>query len=131
MGKFKSRRGGAQRAYQRTDRLNEVVREVIADELSEVDHEELRILTITGVDVNRELDTATVYFTSLDVEVESDGDRIIAILDGYRPELQEAIANQLRMRKTPVLSFRVDPAILEGRRIDALLDETEVADNES
>ena len=38
--------------YPRSARLNEILREVIADELVRIDDERLELVTITGVDVD-------------------------------------------------------------------------------
>ena len=61
-----TRRGRAPpRRYPRTLRVNEVVREVLADELERMDDPRLELVTITGVDVSRDLRHATVYYAAL------------------------------------------------------------------
>ena len=39
------------RRYPRTARVNELVREVVAEELERIDDERLELVTVTGVDV--------------------------------------------------------------------------------
>ena len=51
----------AARRYDRTARVNEVVREVLADELERIGDPALGLLTITGVEVTPDLRQATVY----------------------------------------------------------------------
>jgi ribosome-binding factor A len=107
------------RRYQRTDRLNEVLREVVADELERVCDDvdpRLRLVTITGVRCTPDLFEATVYYSSL-----QEAELVAAGLEGQRARLQRAVAAQLRVRRTPILSFRQDPAILAGRKVDELL----------
>lgn len=111
--------GSAPRRYQRTDRLNELLREVVADELERIGDdvdERLRLVTITGVSTVADLAVATVYYSSLRDEAE-----VAAGLLAQRHRLQRAVAAQVRARRTPVLTFRADPGILAGRQVDALL----------
>ena len=46
-------------------RLNETLREIIAEELVRIDDERLEFVTITKIDVDNELNRAIVYFDSL------------------------------------------------------------------
>jgi len=113
--------GSTPRRYQRTDRLNELLREIVADELERIGDdvdERLRLVTITGVSTVADLAVATVYYSSLRDEAE-----VAAGLNAQRHRLQRAVAAQVRARRTPVLSFRADPGILAGRQVDALLRE--------
>ena len=57
--------------YPRTARLNESLREVIAEELTRIDDERLDMVTITAIDVDAEMNRAIVFFDSL---VGEDGD---------------------------------------------------------
>jgi ribosome-binding factor A len=111
--------GSAPRRYQRTDRLNELLREVVADELERIGDDvdkRLRLATITGVSTVSDLAVATVYYSTLGDEAD-----VAAALEAQRHRLQRAVAAQVRARRTPVLSFRADPGILAGRQVDALL----------
>ena len=65
------RRSSSGPRYPRSARLNETLREVIAEELVRIDDERLAFVTITAIDVDNELNRAIVYFDSLDGE---DGD---------------------------------------------------------
>lgn len=102
--------------YPRVARVNESLREVIAEELERVgdDDDRLRMVTVTGVDTDPDLRRATVYFTSL-------GEQTDEALADQRVRLQAAIARQLRLRRTPQLSFTLDPGVTSGRRIDDIL----------
>lgn len=104
------------RKYPRTLRLNELLREVLAEELERIedDDERLGMLTITGVDTERDIREAVVYFSSLT-------DEAAAALADHRPRLQAAIARQSRLKRTPQLSFKADPAIAHGARVEELL----------
>jgi ribosome-binding factor A len=113
-----SGRGGGHR-YPRTARLNETLREIIADELVLIGDERLELVTITSIDADRELNRAVVYFDSLTGE-EHDEEQI-AVLGGHRRRIQAAIGRQMRAKKTPVLEFRPDHVIRSAERIDEIL----------
>jgi ribosome-binding factor A len=107
---------GTTRRYPRVARVNEVLRQVVAEELgrrSETD-DRLTLLTVTAVEVEPDLRRAKVLFA----ELEEDAARAVG---DHRAQLQEAISRQVRMKRTPQLSFEVDPAVVQGRRVDDIL----------
>lgn len=115
-----TRRGqGSGHKYPRSARLNEILREVIADELVRIDDERLAFVTITSIDVDNEMNRANVFFDSLAGE-EGDED-IIEVLNQYRRRLQATINRQMHAKKTPILDFRADMVIRSAERIDDIL----------
>jgi ribosome-binding factor A len=56
------------RKYPRTARLNESLLEVLAEELERLSDPRLELVTITGVDVSRDLSRARVYYSTLGKE---------------------------------------------------------------
>jgi ribosome-binding factor A len=113
----------AARRYERTARVNEVVREVLADELERLSDPRLGLFTVTGVEVTPDLRQATVYYSALiPAEDEAEHERNTALaLRQAIPQLQAAIGRQVRMKYTPHLVFREDPAIKTGERVDEIL----------
>jgi ribosome-binding factor A len=115
----RSRRGGGGapvRRYPRAARINEVLRQVLADEIERlVDTDErLTLLTITAVQTDQDLRRATLLFSRLGpVEIEA--------LDAARVRLQATIARQVRMKWTPLLTWAEDPAIVGGQRVEDIL----------
>ena len=110
---------GPARQYPRTARLNELLREILADELEHLDDDRLQMLTITSVDIDGDLRRAAVFYDSL---VGEDGDeQILEALGEIRWKLQRAIGREARIKHTPELSFAPDPAVRSGARIDELL----------
>ena len=97
------------------------MREVIADELVRIDDERLSFVTITRVEVDSEMNRAVVYFDSLSGE-EGDAE-IIEAFDDHRIRLQGSVGRQIRAKKTPILSFRVDEVIRSAERIEKILRE--------
>lgn len=106
-------------SYPRTARLNESLREVIAEELIRIDDERLMMLAITAIDVDPEMNRAIVYWDSL--MGEDADDQITEALAEHRVRIQSAVGRQVRAKKTPVLSFRPDAAIRNAERIEEIL----------
>lgn len=104
----------SQRRYPRVARVNELLREVLAEELERIDDRRLGLVTITGVTTEPDLRHARVWLASLD-------DDTAAVLAGHRARLQAAIARQARLKRTPELSFDADPAVAHGNRVEDIL----------
>ncbi|HEY3810275.1 MAG TPA: ribosome-binding factor A [Acidimicrobiales bacterium] len=104
------------RRYPRSVRVNEILREVLADSLERlVDTDErLAMLTITGVDCDPDLRRALVLFSSLDDDEQ-------AALADMRIRLQAAISREVRLKRTPLLRFGADPAVAAGGRIEDII----------
>jgi ribosome-binding factor A len=112
-------RRGTPRQYPRTARLNRLLREILAEELELIDDERLEMVTLVSVDVDADLHLAVVYYDSLDGE-EGD-DLVLEALADARIRLKGAIGRQTRLKRVPELSFRPDPAVREGSKIEAIL----------
>ncbi|MEA3020117.1 MAG: ribosome-binding factor [Actinomycetota bacterium] len=105
------------RRYPRTARVNELCREILADELERVDDDRLVLVTITHVAVDPDLRHAVVEFSSL-----GEGeDEALEGLAEHRIRLQSAIGRQARLKRTPELRFELDTVIARGARIEELL----------
>lgn len=115
------RQSGGRREYPRTARVNELVREIVAEELERIDDSRLELVSVTGVEVEQELTQGVVYFSSL-VGEEADAE-VLGALHEHRARLQSAIARQSRMRRTPALRFAPDGGVRGGERIEELLRE--------
>lgn len=109
-------RGNQRRDYERTDRVGELLREIIAEELREIGDETTAFVTVTGVDVDRELTKAVVNLSTLNLE---DSD-IEGVLE-HAGRLRRAVGRQARIRRTPELFFQVDPGLRSGERVDEIL----------
>lgn len=102
--------------YPRAARVNEVLRQVLADELERMEDidERLGMLTITAVDCEPDLRHATVFLSSF-------GENSAAALEAVRVRLQAAISHQVRLKRTPQLRFAPDPAVAAGERIEEII----------
>ncbi len=102
--------------YPRAWRVNQVVRQVLAEEierLADAD-ERLRMVTVTAVEVAPDLRRASVFLSSL-------SEPASAALAERRSRLQATVGRQVRMKRTPQLVFQLDPAVVAGDRVDDVL----------
>ena len=102
--------------YPRALRVNEVLRQVVAEEierLADAD-ERLRLVTITAVETASDLSRATVFVGTLEADA-------AAALEDRRAQVQRAVGRQVRLKRTPRLSFAADPAVSAGARVEELL----------
>lgn len=125
-GKNSGRRSGRQRQtsarhYPRTARLNALLTEIIADHFERVDHDDLGFVTITGVEVDADLNVCQVFVSTLDDPDPESDDRVLDAMGEERKAVQRAIASQAKLRKTPDVVFAFDPAVRAGARIDEIL----------
>lgn len=113
----------------RMRKVNELLKEVIADAVTDLKDPGIGFLTITGVNASPDLRNAFVYYSVLgsDEEIEATGEA----LTRAAPHIQGVVGRQVHMKYTPKLTFRVDPSIGEGLKIDRLLHEIETKDEDS
>lgn len=102
-------------------RINEALREVIGEAIStELQDPRIGFVTITSVETSPDLRAARVYVSVLGTPEERE-----ATLDGLRSShgvLQSAIARQMRIKRTPTLSFHYDDSVERAARVSRLLD---------
>ena len=107
------------RRYSRLDRVNEALREVVADELELVDDRRLELVTVTGARVDPDLRHAVVWYSAMTAP--ATGEEVETALAQHRVRLQAAVGRQLRLKRTPELAFKLDPAIAVGTRVEEIL----------
>jgi ribosome-binding factor A len=113
------------RRYPRTARLNEVMLEVLAEEVERLSDPRLGFVTLTSVDVNRDLSKANVYYSTLGgtsgERSETNPEATAAALESAAPHLRRVLGREVRVKQVPRLVFLPDPAIESGERIEAIL----------
>ena len=106
---------------QRIRRVNEILREVIAEECRNLKDPRIGFLTVTGVSTAPDLRNADVYYTVLgDEEAEAATAQALA---GAASRVRAAMGDQVRLKYLPKLSFVPDPAVSHARRIEQILRE--------
>ena len=108
----------------RMRRVNEAVREVLSSHLAQgLKDPRIGFVTVTGVDTSPDLRAARVYVSILGDEDEREA--ALKGLTSSRGFLQAQIAHELRMKRTPALSFLYDETVERADRMMRLLDDEE------
>lgn len=109
-------------ASERMRRVNEVMREVIGDSISsELEDPRIGFVTVTAVETSPDLRSARVYVSVLGRGEQRES--TLAALRSAHAVLQGAIARELRMKRTPTLTFHYDESLERGERLARLLDQ--------
>jgi ribosome-binding factor A len=105
-------------------RVNEVMREVIGSAISsELQDPRIGFVTVTAVETSPDLRHARVHVSVLGDEREREDS--LAALRSAHGLLQAAINSELRLKRTPELSFHYDESIERADRITRMLDQGE------
>ena len=102
-------------------RVNESVRQVLAEAVPELKDPRIGLVTITGVETSPDLRHARVFVSVLGSERKRE--RTIRGLEAAHGLLQARLARELRMKRTPQLTFEYDPSVERGVRMTKLIDE--------
>ena len=107
--------------FSRLERVAASIKRALGQPLNNVARElNIGLLTLTAVEVAPDLRRATAFVSPLADDVDE-----AALLEGLNEragELQREMSSQLRMKRTPVLSFSIDRGIAQSARITQLLD---------
>ena len=115
------------KAFPRTRRIGEQIRrelaELIRDELRDP---RLTLISMTGVEVSRDLAHARIYVTLMGDPAER-AERV-ADLNHAAPLLRRELGRRMHIRTVPKLEFRYDEVVEHGARLSALIDAAVAAD---
>lgn len=105
----------------RAERVAQLIKEELGSFFSKGILKDPRIgfVTITDVKVSDDLKYAQVFYSVLgDHQVREETAKVLEIARGF---LQRDLANTLRLRFTPRLSFLLDSSLEEGMKIDGII----------
>jgi ribosome-binding factor A len=102
-------------------RVNEAVREVISEGVGELKDPRVGFVTVTGVETSADVRHATVFVSVLGGEPKRR--RTLAGLAAAHGVLQARVARELRLKRTPQLTFEYDPTVERAVRMTQLIDE--------
>jgi ribosome-binding factor A len=103
----------------RLDRVNEELREILAEEIPRLKDPRLGFVTVTGVRVTPDLRKARIFYTVLGEEKQHRGTR--AALRSASSHLRMVLGREIRLKVTPELEFTEDDAGERGQRIEQIL----------
>lgn len=109
------------------ERLNHAFQEEISMILmTEIKDEDIKFITITGVETTSDLSYAKVYFTVLD---DTKRKSTLEALNGAASFIRGKLAERVEVRHTPELKFIYDTSIEYGNHIDEIIDNINKEEN--
>jgi len=110
--------------YKRTDRISDVLKKELAEILSrEVKDPRLNFITITHVEITRDLKNAKVFFSSMQEGTELR--EIHKSLKHAAGFVQRKLGARIHLRYTPHITFVYDHTIEYGSHMNRLLKDIE------
>jgi ribosome-binding factor A len=104
----------------RTDRMADLIRDEISRLLLRDIHDpRIGFVTLTGVSVSPDLRAVNVFVSVLGDEAARDAS--LKALTGAAGYVQKALFRNLRLRYSPVVTFRIDDSLERGERIERAL----------
>ena len=106
---------------ERMRRVNESVRQVLSEAVLELKDPRIGFVTVTGVETSPDLRQARVYISVLGPERQRES--TLHGLAAAHGVLQARVSRELRLKRTPQLTFAYDPSVERGVRMTKLIDE--------
>ncbi len=105
----------------RKERLDELLRRELETIISyEMEDPRLENVTVTDVDVARDLQMVRVYVAVLDQNRREQD--VLEGLERAKGYIRNQIAGRVQLRRLPDLVFRIDRSLAQAQRVDAILD---------
>lgn len=115
--------------YSRTQRVGDQMQRELALLIQrEVKDPRLGMVTITAVNVARDLGHATVYITTMDKDSPEDVALTLDILSQASGFLRSQLGKAMKIRTIPQLHFLYDESIVRGSMLSALIDKAVAED---
>ena len=115
--------------YSRTERVSDYLQQELAKLLlHSVRDPRTEFVSITSVDVSRDLRYAKVYYTKLGVEDAESAATVTQVLDKAAGFLRREIARDSSLRTVPKLTFKFDESVGYGRHMESLLGKARASD---
>ncbi|MDH3992993.1 MAG: 30S ribosome-binding factor RbfA [Gammaproteobacteria bacterium] len=117
--------------YSRTQRVADYLqRELAALIQHEVRDPRVGMVSITGVNVSRDLGHARVYYTALERESGEEAAETTEALNRAAGFLRTQLSRDSSMRSVPQLRFYFDASVGQGRHLEDLIRKAAEADRE-
>lgn len=116
--------------FSRNRRVGEQIQRELAQLLQrEINDPRLGMVTISAVEVSRDLTVAKVFFTVLNPE--HDVKQTLNGLNHATGFLRRELGKRMQLRVVPELRFQFDSSIENGSRLSALIDKAVTGDKET
>lgn len=108
------------REFSRTHRVSELIQRELANIIStRLNDPRMSMVTITAVDVSKDLKNAKVFFTHMSDEDRASASKTLDKASGY---LRRELSHRLKMKSSPSLSFVYDNSVEHGAALSKLID---------
>lgn len=115
--------------YSRTQRVGDYLQRELASLIQqEVRDPRVGMVSITGVDVSRDLGHARVYVTELGKNSSEEAKESVDALNKAAGFLRSQVSRDSNLRTVPQLRFYFDTSVGRGRDLDALIRKAADAD---
>jgi len=116
--------------FSRSQRVGDHLQQELARLIQlEVRDPRAAMVSVTGVEVSRDMSYARVFFTQLGIDNAEQAKETVTVLNKAAGFLRSKIASSSSMRTVPKLSFRFDESVGYGRNMEMLLREARAADS--
>lgn len=115
--------------YARTERVADYLQRELASLIQrEMRDPRVGMISVTGVDVSRDLRHARVYYTAMDSDTSDDAAEITEVLNRGAGFLRTQLSRDSSMRSVPQLRFYFDTSVGRGRDLEDLIQRAARAD---
>lgn len=117
-------------SFKRSDRVAFTIQKALAKILqSEITDPRLKMVTISSVEISRDLAVAKVFITFLFNQSQSQIVDAFKALENATPYIRSLLGKAVKLRIVPELKFIHDTSLIEGLKISNLIDEAIKNDN--
>jgi len=117
------------REFSRTQRVADYLQRELATLIQqELRDPRLGMISLTSVDVSRDLGYAKIYYTQLGVDSEEEAKETSEVLNRASGFLRSQLSREATMRSVPKLTFRFDRSVGRGREMESLISEAKASD---
>ncbi|TDF80470.1 30S ribosome-binding factor RbfA [Pseudomonas sp. H9] len=116
--------------YSRTQRIGDQMQRELAQLIRrEVKDPRVGLVTITAVDVSRDVGHAKVYITVMGADGTEDIKQSLKVLNAAAGFLRMQLGKEMKLRSVPQLHFHYDESVTRGAHLSALIERAVAEDN--
>ena len=117
------------REFKRTDRVADQLQKELAVLIQrEIKDPRLGMVTVSGVEVSRDLGYADVHVTLLGEDTPEQIKENLKVLKQAAGFLRSQIAKRIKLRHVPELRFHYDESVVRGQRLSSLIQDAVASD---
>ena len=117
--------------YSRTQRIGDQIQRELAQMIpQEVKDPRLGFVTITAVDVSRDVGHAKVFITVMGEDSAEDIKQSLKVLNSAAGFLRMQLGKEMKLRSVPQLHFHYDESVTRGAHLSALIERAVAEDSQ-